>query len=647
MSKKGKSFRFTLPNGKGLVAGSNGALSIGSAANATPFTLRTTKGCAKWAEIQTNVRRRPFKGATLMQETRGYVDPHTHGMSHEFLGGMVLCGKPWDPYGVTKALVDCPDHTSTAGYGAVLEAFLSGGAPGHDTVGWPTFGYWPNPHSLTHQGVYYKWLERSWRGGLRVFTNLLVQNNVLCELYPLKKNSCNDMDAIRLQAKDMREMQNYIDAQYGGPGRGWYRIVTNPFDARRVINSGKLAVIMGIETSVPFDCNVGNRQPTCTKALIDKGLDEVYKLGVRQMEITNKFDNGLTGVTGDEGSTGVLTNTANFYNTGHFLKMQPCPTSFKKGVQDKQQLGVPNGDIPEQDAIFGAIGKLFGGLSGTVPVYTDKPHCNQAGLTDLGKYLMRKMIRKGMLFDPDHMSVIARRQALTLLEKAARNGQHPGVLSSHSWSTPDAYPRIYKLGGFIAPYAGDSTGFLAKWKQHLKWRDPRYYFGFGYGADMNGFGSQGGPRNPSEAKDVDYPFTGLGGVRISRERGGKRVWDINTDGVAQYGLYPDWIQDVKVLAGSSGGAFMSDMSRGSEAYLETWERALGVANDGCRDRRAIKNIGVFNGLGKGLTVVQVLKRAGQPHTRIGNAFGYCAKRNGTTAHVTVHFSRSGHVTKVG
>ena len=52
----------------------------------------------------------------------------------------------------------------------------------------------------------------------------------------------------------MRKMERYIDAQYGGPGKGWYRIVTDPFQARRVINQGKLAVVMGIETSVLFGC---------------------------------------------------------------------------------------------------------------------------------------------------------------------------------------------------------------------------------------------------------------------------------------------------------------------------------------------------------------------------------------------------------
>ena len=57
-------------------------------------------------------------------------------------------------------------------------------------------------------------------GGQRVFVNLLVENKVLCEVYPHKQNSCDEMDSVRLQARRMRQMENYIDAQAGGPGQG-------------------------------------------------------------------------------------------------------------------------------------------------------------------------------------------------------------------------------------------------------------------------------------------------------------------------------------------------------------------------------------------------------------------------------------------
>ncbi len=248
--RRGSSYTFqVLGTQDYLTTGPGGAITT----SATPgtFGLHTTTGCARWPEVETNIGGRTFRGVSKIQEVRGLVDAHTHGMAFEFLGGDVHCGRPWHPYGVTFALKDCPDHYVADGRGAALEDLLNSGTPGtgHDPVGWPTFKDWPAPHSLTHEGTYYKWMERSWRGGLRVFTNLLVENGKLCQLYPLKHNSCDDMDSIRLQAKDMRLFERYIDAQYGGPGKGWYRIVRDPYQARRVINDGKLAVIMGIETS--------------------------------------------------------------------------------------------------------------------------------------------------------------------------------------------------------------------------------------------------------------------------------------------------------------------------------------------------------------------------------------------------------------
>lgn len=615
------------------------------------FTLERTTGCPTYPEIAVNVTGDPHGGTSAFQEVRGYVDPHVHGMTHEFLGGRVICSPPWHRYGVAKALVDCPDHQVADGRGAILEAFLSGGTPGdpHDPVGWPTFGYWPNPHSLTHQQLYYKWLERSWRGGLRVFTSLLTENNVLCELYPLKKNSCNDMDAVRLQAADMRKMERYIDAQYGGPGKGWYRIVTDPFQARKVINQGKLAVVMGIETSVPFGCHVKLGLPLCTEATIDAGLDEVRKLGVSQLEILNKFDNALTGVAGDSGTTGTITNFGNFYNTGSWLQMEQCPGEFLEGVHDNEQgpLTAP-GELPAQDAIFGAIGQLFGFAGQLAPAYPAGPHCNKLGLTPLGKHLLNRMIDKHLLFDPDHMSVHARKEALDLYEQAAADGRHPGIISSHSWSTPDAYPRIYELGGFVAPYAGDSTGFLAKWREHQKWADSRYYFGFGFGADMNGFGSQGNPRGADVANPVTYPFQGLNGVTIDKQRSGQRVYDINKDGVSHYGLYPDWVQDVAVLAGSDADAFRSDMGRGAEAYLQTWERAFGIDADSCRNPALRKRVSTVRSLvTPGMTTRQVMDAVGQPWTRLGTTYGICARTTTSDrVRLDVVFSAAGRVVEV-
>ena len=105
---------------------------------------------------------------------------------------------------------------------------------------------------------------------------------------------------------------------------------------------------------------------------------------------------------------------------------------------------------------------------------------------------------------------------------------------------------------------------------------------------------------------MTYPFPGLGGVRIGKQRAGKRVYDINVDGVAQYGLYPDWIQDLGKVAGARDGAQdPDDMARGAEAYLQMWERAVGIKADSCRNP----------GLRKSVAAVQRLVRPGMSRLR--------------------------------
>jgi len=437
----------------------------------------------------------------------------------------------------------------------------------------------------------------------------------------------------------MRLLERYVDAQSGGPGWGWYKIVESPAQARRVINKGKLAVVMGIETSVPFGCTMKLNIPQCDKAAVNRQLDEVHKLGVRQMELVNKFDNALSGVAGDEGSTGNLVNSANFLETGSFWQMEHCAKQDDE-VHDRDQTTAPNNPgTPAQDAIFGAIYQLDGPTL-PVPVYPSPHHCNVKGLSGLGDYTIRGLARRHMVFDPDHMSVKARKSSLDLIDTL----KYPGVVSSHSWSTPDAYPRIYKEGGFIAPYAGDSTGFLAKWKRHLTWADPRFYFGIGFGADINGLGAQGDPR-PGAAtnKPVTYPFTGLGGVTIHKQVSGQRVYDINKDGVAHYGLYPDWIEDLRKLGGQ---AIVKDVSRGPEAYLQMWERADGVKPNACVNAGQRKKVAFFTALRRGTTTWSVLTRAGQPDRRLGRSYTYCAGSTSSPAKVRVSFTSGGRLTKV-
>ena len=92
---------------------------------------------------------------------------------------------------------------------------------------------------------------------------------------------------------------------------------------------------------------------------------------------------------------------------------------------------------------------------------------------------------------------------------------------------------------------------------------------------MNGLGSQGGPRGAAVPNPVTYPFQSPihSNVTVCQQVSGQRTFDINTDGVAHYGLYADWMQDLKMIAGQQ---IIDDMARGAEAYLRMWERTTGV-----------------------------------------------------------------------
>ena len=73
-------------------------------------------------------------------------------------------------------------------------------------------------------------------------------------------------------------------------------------------------------------------------------------------------------------------------------------------------------------------------------------------------------------------------------------------------------------------------------------------------------------------RPLRYPFTSPidPSVTLDRQRTGLRTWDLNTEGVANYGLVPDWLADMRTVAGQG---LVDDMARGAEAYLRMWRRA--------------------------------------------------------------------------
>jgi microsomal dipeptidase-like Zn-dependent dipeptidase len=631
LSESGGGFTLTnVGNGRALAVAVDGRL-IQTSGQGAVFVPQAGSGCASFPEIGLEAVGTPWTGATTYGEVEGTIDGHNHVTAYEFLGGDAHCGEPWSRYGVEAALVDCPDHYPN-GAGAVLENALYGNPlRTHDPIGWPTFKDWPAPPSLTHEQTYYRWIERAYLGGVRIMVNDLVENVALCDIYPIKHNSCRDMDSVRLQYRRIHELEDYVDAQSGGPGQGWFRIVSTPFEARRVINEGKLAVVLGIETSEIFNCGGSEAAPRCSRQQIVEGLDEIERMGVASFFPIHKFDNAIGGVRFDSGTFGAAINAANFKQTGHFWQIEPC-----RGPEtDNEQATV----VPE-DIIDAGLLALF--PPGLVPVYPPPPHCNALGLTPLGEFMIDQMIERGLMVEVDHMSAKAASRALALAEQH----DYSGVLSSHSWMDPNLRSRVYRLGGFIEPITTGPESFIEEWRQLRAVADPRFKFGIGFGADANGFHAQPAARGADKPNPVAYPFKSLDGrVTFDRQVSGQRVWDVNVDGVAQYGLHPDWMEQLRLLAGQP---IADDLMNGAEAYLQTWERAVGVPATSCVTPPKSLSRSGFGALRLGREPQQTLLAAGQPTQRVANSFRWCtsgrSKAAGArSAGVAAVFSPAGQI----
>jgi hypothetical protein len=241
-----------------------------------------------------------------------------------------------------------------------------------------------------------------------------------------------------------------------------------------------------------------------------------------------------------------------------------------------------------------------------------------------------------MVVNPDHMSQAAVDDTLTLLESR----RYSGVISPHGWMDPGNWPRLWKLGGVAFPGHSTANEYVKEWRQYRPRQTPRA-FGWGYGADLGGLSHQPDPNGTN----FSYPFKSYDGrVTFNRQRTGERTFDYGKDGVAHYGLYADWFNDLQRVGGRR---LASDMWAGAEAYLEMWERADGIRTPRCADSdHPVKAIGRGQ-LQLGRDWLTLLRRAGQPQQRT-RAWTWCVAGtlNVDAADVAV-LSRAGKVELVG
>ncbi|MFC3242962.1 hypothetical protein ACFOJ6_12035 [Gordonia humi] len=251
----------------------------------------------------------------------GLIDAHAHLAASKAFGGTMRCGSPIGP--IQEALAGCEAHAGL-GTGALLEAIVGGGdlAAGRD--GWPTFRTWPTYNSELHEQAYYRFVERAWRGGLRVINALLVSNRVIAELYSGMSKRIDEMDEVRVQHRFVHRMQDYIDRECGGPGKGWFRIARTPRgctdrrrrrEARGGARRGELGAVRRAHRRRSSAMHRGRRGSRSRR----DGL-----LGINNLFPVHKFDNAFGGTRFDPGVTGIAINIGNRLSTGRFWRAEPA-----------------------------------------------------------------------------------------------------------------------------------------------------------------------------------------------------------------------------------------------------------------------------------------------------------------------------------
>jgi microsomal dipeptidase-like Zn-dependent dipeptidase len=617
----------------------------------------------------------PTTGRTAAQTpgcpVNGYADNHIHMFAHLGQGGGVLAGQPYDAVnGINGALTEdfgtnmpveewdetqlptpaCPSYMGSCGAlifhqgHDALEGDVVGNATNDQaagaSLGVPVFSGWPQWNSTSHQQAYYLWLQRAWQGGLRLMTMLGVTNEALCRgnkrltNYPngypgglgmeSEGTGCfNSMTSIDQQIQAANDFQAFVDDQNGGAGKGWFRIVMSPEDARTQIAAGNLAVVLGIEVDNIFGCkNPLSGGTTCSTSDMQTAVDKYYAEGVRHIFPIHNFDNGFGAAAAwyDSIEVGQRAVEGFWWNTS---ECAPAGYGFKLSSGFDQFLAL--------------IARFPDDLNNPpYPVRPETASCNSNGLTDLGKSFVSYLMQKGMIIDVDHMSVNSFNDTLTLAEQ-----QHYPVVATHVLAfdlhqqfdrhermrTYAQLQRIRNVGGMVSamlkddvqdteaggtrvtiPYANstvpdDCRHSSKSFIQELDYlTDAMGGQPVSFGSDFNGIAAHVGPRfgrygcgsnliipfsvssDPTTLAErslqylagnqLHYPFTLPGFGTFDKQITGDKTFDFNVDGLAHIGLLPDLVAELGNLTARPDFPYVLD--RSAEAYIRVWERASGA-----------------------------------------------------------------------
>jgi hypothetical protein len=348
--------------------------------------------------------------------------------------------------------------------------------------------------------------------------------------------------------------------------------------------------VLGIETSVLFDCFLvpyGDFSK-CTEADVVAKLDEYHDKGVRVLFPVHKYDNGFSAGDGHRG----IIDIGNFGHTGHYNNYIKCPEELLTFPGGFDTGGVPFAGLNQPREVYDSpppvdmsgfpddvLGSLlpFVGLlsSGTL----EGEYCQNHGLTDLGEFLMKEMMKRGMIIEVDHMPRKSYKRAYELLVE----NDYP-AMGTHGRNNNGL---LYTLGGMSKSNLGrcrsaDQTATMDDgFQQRIQlMRDMGTFPAEGFGFDLNGFAGAPGPRfgensgcsDPQTDVGITYPFKSYAGdITLERPVVGERTLDFNTEGMVHLGLVAELIEDVR--RDGVTDEELEPLFKSAEGYIRVWEKS--------------------------------------------------------------------------
>lgn len=529
---------------------------------------------------------------------RGFVDLHTHPMSHLGFGGHLVHGAPdvgvLMPAGQIWRNSDCnhtPERAATKAQALgscyathqgwdmfknkcgnliranVLGKFEDGNHAAKHTVehpqGHPGFVHWPKHNDILHQQMWVDWIHRAYKGGMRVMVALAVNNYTLAN--GLEASAANPRDDRTSGDLQIAELKKFVAKH------PWMEIAYSAADVRRIVGEqDKLAVIIGVELD-----DIGNFVKDRVKpspATVRAEIRRLHGLGVRYAFPVHLIDNyfGGTAVYEDD------VNRANCWHYGDWWKLR-CTNG-----SGRDELGIKHNVGAGWDLF---VSMKLGHCGGTAPVPkcgAGQGHVNLRGLTEEGKAAIAEMMRLGMIIDVDHASLKTLHDILEYTKTPAggyplvsgHNGLRPGtegipVKPGHPGNENQRTRAQYLELAARKGMAGVGWGAMRadEWHQLVK-AVAATGVPIALGSDINGLVVQPKPRAGCSQNNAC--------VTYSASFPKPDQWDYNRDGVAHIGLFPDALRDVETQPG--GTETVDKLFNAAEAFAVMWERAESLKN---------------------------------------------------------------------